>query len=42
MPTKPTPQRVYPAENGQAVIVCPQCMKHTPIDASLHKSLKVG
>jgi hypothetical protein len=46
MPTKPTPQRVYPAENGQAVIVCPQCMKHTPIDASpylySHKSLKVG
>jgi hypothetical protein len=46
MPTKPTPQRVYPAENGQSVIVCPQCMKHTPIDASpymySHKSLKVG
>ncbi len=46
MPTKPTPQRVYPAENGQAVIICPQCMKHSTIDASAymysHKSLKVG
>ena len=46
MLTKSTLQRVYPAENGQAVIVCPDCAKHTPIDASpymySHKSLKVG
>ena len=45
-PTTPTPQRVYPSENGQAVLVCPRCMKHTTIDASpymySHKSLKVG
>ena len=46
MPTKATPQRVYPNENGQAVIICPQCMTHTPIDANpymqRHKPLKVG
>ncbi len=46
VPTKPTPQRIYPTENGQAVIICPQCMKHTTIDASpymnSHKILKVG
>ncbi len=46
MPTKPTPQRIYPTENGQAVIICPQCMKHTTIDASpymnSHKILKAG
>lgn len=45
-PATPTPQRVYPNENGQAVIVCPRCMTHTPIDANpymySHKSLKVG
>ena len=46
MPTKPTPQRVHPAENGQAVIICPQCMKRFTIDASAYmfsrKSLNVG
>ena len=45
LPTKPTPQRVFPDERGQALIVCPQCMRHTPIDANpylgSHKSLKV-
>ena len=46
VPIKPTPQCIYPTENGQAVIICPQCMKHTTIDASpymnSHKILKVG
>lgn len=46
MPTKPTAQRVYPDEHGQSVIICPQCMSHTPIDAKpymdSHKALKVG
>ena len=46
MPTKPTPQRVHPAENGQAVIICPQCMKRFTIDASAYmfsrKSLNAG
>ena len=46
MPTKLTPQHIYPAEDGQAVIICPQCMKHSTIDASAymfsHKFLKVG
>ncbi len=23
VPIKPTPQRIYPTENGQAVIICP-------------------
>lgn len=46
MPTTPTPQRVFPNENGQAVITCPQCMGRFAIDASPymhnHKPLKVG
>ena len=45
MSSKPTPQRVYPTENGKAVIVCARCTAHTPIDArpylDSHKSLKV-
>jgi len=45
MLTKKAPQRVYAAENGQAVIVCARCTEHTPIDArpylDSHKSLKV-
>ncbi len=46
MPTQPTPQRVHPTETGQAVIICPQCMKRFAIDASAYmdsrKSLKAG
>ncbi len=46
MPDTPTPQRVYPAENGQALIICPQCMKHTTVNATKymdgHKTQKVG
>lgn len=46
MLTTLTPQRVYPDDNGQAVIVCPSCMKRRPIDArphlDSHKALKVG
>jgi hypothetical protein len=46
MPAQATPQRVYPNENGQAVIVCPQCMGRFTINAGTfmqrHKPLKAG
>lgn len=46
MPEMLTPQRVYPAENGQALITCPHCMKRTTVNAThymdSHKILKVG
>jgi hypothetical protein len=46
MPEMLTPQRVYPAENGKALITCPQCMKRTTVNATNyldgHKILKVG
>ena len=45
MITSPALQRVYPAEDGKAVIVCPHCKKHRSVNAekylNTHKSLKV-
>ena len=45
MITSPALQRVYPAEDGKAVIVCPHCEKHRSVNAEkyldTHKSLKV-
>ena len=34
MPPTLSPQRVYPAADGQAGILCPHCLKRTTIDAS--------
>ena len=45
MPPTLSPQRVYPAEDGKAVIICPHCEKHRSVNAekylAAHKPLKV-